>query len=73
MAVFSGIVAQLATPHTPVVWRTRFECNQARDQRVYEQLKSAGWDVVVIWEHEVRRGLDSPVHRILRRVGRGNL
>jgi DNA mismatch endonuclease (patch repair protein) len=33
-------------------WRAKFAGNSARDARVYEELKQAGWDVLTIWECE---------------------
>jgi DNA mismatch endonuclease, patch repair protein len=31
-------------------WQHKFEGNMARDQRTQRELKSAGWQVVVVWE-----------------------
>ena len=35
-------------------WSTKLASNQARDRRVCEQLRSAGWRVFVVWECAMR-------------------
>ena len=35
-------------------WRTKVERNMSRDRRVDEQLVTAGWRVLRVWEHEIR-------------------
>jgi DNA mismatch endonuclease, patch repair protein len=34
-------------------WQTKFAANVARDQRVYEELRRAGWRPLVIWECDI--------------------
>ena len=36
-------------------WIAKLGKNQARDRRVNEELLALGWDVLRIWEHNVRR------------------
>jgi DNA mismatch endonuclease (patch repair protein) len=36
-------------------WRTKFLKNVERDKRNEKDLKSLGWKVVEIWEHEIER------------------
>jgi DNA mismatch endonuclease (patch repair protein) len=36
-------------------WRSKLEANRARDRRNSRELKSMGWEVLVIWEHSVKR------------------
>ena len=44
------------TPKTNVdYWESKFERNQARDKRVSEQLEAQGWQVVTIWECELKK------------------
>jgi DNA mismatch endonuclease (patch repair protein) len=43
-------------------WRKKLTANVARDRRVNRALRAAGWRVLRIWEHELKRGT-----RILRR------
>ena len=35
-------------------WRRKFAANRARDRRNTRQLRSAGWRVLRLWEHELR-------------------
>ena len=35
-------------------WREKLTANVERDARVLESLTGAGWEVLVIWEHEIR-------------------
>lgn len=49
----------VATPKTrPDFWAAKFAGNVERDQRNEAALAARGWDVLVIWECEVRRGDD---------------
>lgn len=45
-------------------WNAKFEANVARDNRNYELLALAGWNVVVVWECETRD--QDRLDRILR-------
>ena len=36
-------------------WQTKLEKNRARDAANYEKLRAAGWNVIVIWECELRK------------------
>lgn len=46
-----------------VFWAEKRQRNQDRDQRQRQELVAAGWDLMVVWECEVR---DDP--RLLQRV-----
>ncbi|MHB8399345.1 MAG: very short patch repair endonuclease [Candidatus Limnocylindrales bacterium] len=35
-------------------WKNKLEANRARDARVQSQLEALGWEVEVVWEHEIR-------------------
>lgn len=35
-------------------WRPKLEANAVRDKKAIESLKSSGWDVLVIWECELK-------------------
>ncbi len=47
-------------------WRRKFAANQARDRRNTRQLRAAGWRVVRLWEHDLRRSARSALLRKLR-------
>jgi len=44
-------------------WREKLRANRARDRRNFRRLRSMGWRVVRIWEHELR-DLEKAVGRI---------
>lgn len=45
-------------------WRAKAERNVTRDRAVDQELLSAGWQVVRLWEHEIERDLSGCVVRI---------
>lgn len=45
-------------------WNAKFEVNVARDLAVGVTLREAGWDVTVVWEHEIRNDVSQPARRI---------
>lgn len=48
-------------------WITKIARNRQRDRVVRRHLSAAGWKVVRIWEHELRRSL---IPRTLARIAR---
>lgn len=40
-------------------WRDKLEKNKARDERAVDALRALGWDVLTLWECEVRRDPNS--------------
>jgi DNA mismatch endonuclease (patch repair protein) len=46
-------------------WRNKLRANRARDQRNFRRLRSRGWTVVRIWQHEIANNLERCVQRIL--------
>jgi DNA mismatch endonuclease, patch repair protein len=45
-------------------WRTKIAANRKRDRRVDRELRKLGWQVVRIWEHELRENLPGAVARV---------
>lgn len=45
-------------------WDSKIARNRARDQRVNDELREAGWRVVRIWDFEVERAPTESVERI---------
>lgn len=45
-------------------WAAKFSRNKRRDRTVTRSLRSDGWNVVRIWEHEVEKHPDRVVRRI---------
>jgi DNA mismatch endonuclease, patch repair protein len=46
-----------------VFWTEKIQNNRARDVRVTRELKSRGWRVLRVWEHQLRDG-----HKIIARI-----
>src|SRR5665213_91332 len=44
-----------ASPPSSPFWAAKFTSNVARDDRVQSELRSLGWNVVVIWECETKK------------------
>jgi DNA mismatch endonuclease (patch repair protein) len=45
-------------------WAEKIKRNQERDQQVDQKLSAAGWRVIRLWEHEVKRDLTECVSRV---------
>ena len=48
-------------------WDEKFARNTERDRKVNQALKAAGWKVLRIWEHELKRKVAG---RLVRKLGR---
>ena len=53
-------------------WEGKFRANQARDARNNEVLESSGWNVVVVWECELRDNPEDTVMRIVDALERSD-
>ena len=52
-------------------WRKKIAANQARDRLVNRTLRSLGWRVLRVWEHElVRRNEQRLIRRLTAGLGR---
>lgn len=45
-------------------WDRKINANRQRDIRVRRSLRRIGWTVLRIWEHQIKRDLDSCVRRV---------
>lgn len=45
-------------------WRVKIDANVERDRRNTELLRSQGWRVIRIWEHEIKSSLEDSVARV---------
>ncbi|MGO9871217.1 MAG: very short patch repair endonuclease [Methanoregula sp.] len=45
-------------------WMKKIQSNIDRDKKVNEQLKSEGWTIIRIWEHDVRKKPDDAIKKI---------
>ena len=50
-------------------WRTKLAANVERDRKLDRQLRSAGWAVIRVWEHE---DTARAAARVIRRLDRHN-
>jgi hypothetical protein len=46
-------------------WKKKIETNRARDRRQLAALRKAGWSVLVIWEHDLKRDPEGAVMRLV--------
>ena len=46
-------------------WIKKIQSNVERDKKVNEQLKINGWNVIRIWEHEIRKDPEIAVKKIV--------
>lgn len=51
-------------------WRTKIERNKERDKIVNRQLKKVGWNVIRLWEYDVKRNIDKCINKILESIDR---
>ena len=51
-------------------WKDKIRATRSRDQQNFKLLRRMGWKVVRVWEHEVERGVDRCLRRILTALGR---
>lgn len=50
-----------------VFWSTKLAANKARDRKVNRELRTKGWRVLRIWEHDLTKSRQSStVRRVLR-------
>lgn len=49
-------------------WKKKIAKNRERDQRNFRHLRSMGWKVIRIWQHEVEKSLDECINRITREL-----
>lgn len=49
-------------------WRKKISTNRKRDQRNFRKLRSLGWCVVRIWQHQLIKDKEQSIKRILQAV-----
>ena len=49
-------------------WQDKFEKNVQRDERNYKALQELGWNVIVIWECEIRTDMEAIMQRVIREL-----
>lgn len=53
-------------------WIKKIESNIARDRKINRELKKAGWTVVRVWEHEIKKDATKAVLKIEKALSRKN-
>jgi DNA mismatch endonuclease (patch repair protein) len=51
-------------------WRVKLYANRKRDQRNFRRLRSEGWRVIRLWEHEILSDLDRCIDRVCRELSK---
>ena len=56
-------------------WKKKFDCNRERDKKNYKKLQDDGWNVIIVWECEIRHSdrkmrLETLVEEITRQTCR---
>jgi len=52
-------------------WEDKIKRNRRRDKTVNKQLKSLGWQVIRIWEHEIKKDLEKSIKLLMRSLNTG--
>lgn len=53
-------------------WRKKILGNRARDVHVTRKIRSMGWAVIRVWEHEIRHSAEQCAVRIGKKLSRQN-
>lgn len=51
-------------------WQEKINSNVERDKNVNKQLKKAGWKVIRIWEHDVKKNLNKSYLKIYKKINK---
>lgn len=49
-------------------WKQKIDMNIARDQYYLEKLKSMGWNVIVVWECEIKKDKEETLDKVLKEI-----
>jgi DNA mismatch endonuclease (patch repair protein) len=50
-------------------WKEKISTNRRRDAKNFRKLRRAGWTVIRVWEHELKRFPDRVIERLVSRIG----
>lgn len=54
-------------------WREKIEKNVARDQKNYDLLRSEGWNIIVVWECEIKHDFESKMTELTEAIKNNTL
>jgi DNA mismatch endonuclease (patch repair protein) len=49
-------------------WLPKIEKNVARDRAANEKLQEMGWNVIRVWEHDVKKNVERCAERIIKQI-----
>lgn len=59
-------------PHEPKTnidfWKKKFEANIARDRNKIEALHAVGWQIITVWECEIKKSINACVEQIRQAI-----
>ncbi len=63
--------AALAEGSNSSCWLQKIHANRIRDHRICRDLRSLGWNVVRLWEGDIKRDIEGAVAKVLRAIRAG--
>ncbi|MBU4430934.1 very short patch repair endonuclease, partial [Patescibacteria group bacterium] len=57
-----------ATSTKIIFWKKKLEQNKKRDKEVNLHYKKTNWQIIRIWEHEIKRSLKTVVLKIIKKL-----
>lgn len=62
-----GCPLHLRMPKTNVeYWRKKIEKNRMRDEEVTQYYRQIGWDIMRIWEHDIKENFDEVIFKLIK-------
>lgn len=49
-------------------WKAKINKNRKRDQKNFRKLRKDGWQVIRIWQHEIKRDMESCIARVISAI-----
>lgn len=46
-------------------WRKKIERNRARDKEYHQKLRKMGWEVLRVWEHQIKNDFDGTIMEVV--------
>lgn len=53
-------------------WLDKISKNRKRDKRKTRQLRTMGWEVLIVWEHTLKNDLESSILKVCEFLGKKN-
>lgn len=50
-------------------WSNKIARNKKRDKQVTKELRSNGWKVIRLWEHDIKHNFEKSIQKILAAIG----